>query len=142
MTGNLANHTVSQASLLPADVLHHCFGLLQPRDLCRASAVCRLWRDLNRDSAANRTWRAFYSQLWALPPHLAAEDLQPNWQAAFGQKMQQAGCWTGRAVHDNLYGHTAAVRCAALHASSNTLVTGASGMLFVNPPPCCSPDCC
>lgn len=42
---------------LPSGVLHSVFALLGPRDLSRASAVCRLWHELNSDSTADAAWR-------------------------------------------------------------------------------------
>lgn len=111
------------ACQLPALVLHHVFDHLAPRDLCRASAVCRLWRDLNRDAAADRAWQGFYGELWPAPDACPA----PRWQAAFGAKMQQARSWRGRAKQDRLFGHVANVRCLALHAPGGLLFTGGVG---------------
>lgn len=45
---------MTEISDLPHTVIHHIFGMLGPKELCIASAVCKDWRELNRDNTSNR----------------------------------------------------------------------------------------
>lgn len=70
---------------LPPGILHWIFELLGPRDLARASGVCKLWRRLNRDKASNAQWRSFYTARWRV--FGAPEDT--CWQSLYGSKMKE-----------------------------------------------------
>lgn len=123
---------------LPSGILHAIFSHLGPKDLCRATATCGLWRELNRDAAANRAWRAFYAARWKLAhaprPALllgsshaaaAADGAQhAYWQRAYGRKMLKLKSWSGKYHQDHFFGHRSACRSLKLLPAHNLVVTG------------------
>lgn len=105
---------------LPHSLLQSIFGYLGPKDLCRVSATCKLWRSLNRDVEINRVWRSFYSARWKVSNDVKAV----SWQSLYGSKMKRLKYWAGKSHQDNLYGHRAGVKCLKLLPSCDLLVTG------------------
>lgn len=106
---------------LPAGILHKIFGFLGPRDLCMASAVCRLWRDLNQDEMTDRHWKALYCHRWA-PTEF--QEARKTWQKQYSVKMRTTQVWRGRYQQDSLFGHKAGVRCIKLLPERNLVATG------------------
>lgn len=106
-------------SALPHCVLHRIFNHLSPRDLCRASAVCRLWRHLNRDVVGERRWERVYSARWPLKNPSSG-----RWAELYADKVQQCTAFRGRFFNDGLFGHKAGIRSLRLLPSQNLLATG------------------
>lgn len=106
---------------LHSGILQTIFGALGPKDLCRASAVCTLWRELNQDKVAERLWRKFYSARWALR---GEEDRNAGWQKLYGAKVRKSRIWQGQFQADTLFGHKGGVRCIKLLPEKNVVATG------------------
>ena len=106
---------------LPSCAIDACLSALQPRELAVAAAVCRTWR---QHVASLPAWQQFYKALWPARQELASG--AGSWQAAFASRTLTSRCYMGRGEHDRLFGHTDAVRTAAL--SPGGLITGGLGV--------------
>ncbi|GMH40385.1 hypothetical protein BSKO_08289 [Bryopsis sp. KO-2023] len=106
---------------LHSSVLQTIFGALGPKDLCRSSAVCTLWRDLNLDKVAEQRWRRFYSARWQLR---GEKDRMTGWQKLYGAKIRKSRIWQGQYQADSLFGHKGGVRCIKLLPERNLVATG------------------
>eukprot|EP00210_Caulerpa_lentillifera_P009085 g8667.t1 len=107
---------------LPLCVLHRIFNELKPRDLCRASSVCQLWRKLNRDNFGQLRWRRLYATRWSLQKTQNHEF--SYWCDIYREKVMESNAWLRKYSQDALIGHRASIRSIQILPHLNLIASG------------------